>query len=98
MKASELYQAFHGANPKVRRVRYVPPKEPLVAIGYITDITYLPYGSSKRKGTAYQHLWGDTGSKVLREKPILAVSQDGRNFYILRNRSSARFSERGIIG
>ena len=101
MKASELYQAFHGTNPKVRKVRYVPPKEPLVAIGIVSEISYRPYGSSRRKGQIYQHAMGDTGTKKLGPNSILCTDSRGKNFYIIKLDSGKKFplfSERGIIG
>ena len=96
---TSLYTAFHGSKPQLRRVRFQSPKpnETLVAIGRITQINYRPYGSSGRKGVEYTHTMGDTGSSINPEKPVLAVSQDGKRFYIIRDKARTHFSARGII-
>jgi len=95
-----LYKSFHGSVPNVIKISYTPPKpgEKLVSIGMIEEIVYQPFGSSKRKNTIYSHKSGDTGANVLPGKMILATSQDGKRFYLLKGSSKAVFSERGIVG
>ena len=100
---SNLYEKFHGTPPKtVKRVKVATPKEgeKLVAIGRLIELTYEPFGSSKRKGVHYVHEMGDEGEgKRSSGETILAVSQDGQNFYLIKsNGSRTRFSERGILG
>ena len=99
---SDLYEKFHGAPPKtLKRVRVATPKEgeKLVAIGRLIELVYEPFGSSKRKGVQYVHEMGDEGEgKHNPEKPILAVSQDGKDLYIIKNGAKTRFSGRGILG
>ena len=99
---TSLYRSFHGANPKnVRKVSLKLPKkgEKLVKIGRLVEVVYIPESPSKRKGTAYQHSFGDTGeSMMLPDKPILAVSADGKQLFILNDKSHPKFGGRGIVG
>jgi len=97
-KPKGLYEQFHGASPNLVKIKYKMPDKPLVKIGRLLEVTYLPELPSKRTGTAYTHKWGDTGSMTLPGKPILAVDKSGKNFYILKSSSRAKFSERGIVG
>jgi len=96
-----LYERFHGNPPaNLKRVVVATPKEgeKLVAVGRIIEIVYEPFGSSKRKGIHFVHTMGDLGGgRFNREKPILAVSQDGKSFYIIKDRALTHFTERGII-
>ena len=100
MKDSELYSAFHGTNPRVRRVKYTPPVPPLIKIGRLVRIEYLPEAPSKRKGTRYSHELGDTGVRVLRSNCILCTDSRGRSLFIVKDKGGSRpfFSDRGLIG
>ena len=98
---SNLYEKFHQAKPaSIRKVMYQEPKdgERLVMIGRISQINYIPNENSKHKGTEFYHKTGDIGTKILPHKPILAVSEDGKRFYIIPDKSTAKFTDRGIIG
>ena|SRR3972149_8236428 len=101
MKPSELYRSFHGANPKTRKVSYEPPIGPLLAIGELESLVYIPYGSSHRKGTAYSHKSGDLGHKVLRTNLLLVTDSKGKNLYLVKKDPRSKwpvFSDRGILG
>lgn len=94
-----LYEDFHGVPPaRVRKMRLPVPKKGarLIKIGRLLELTYLPEEPSQRVGTAFRHEFGDTGSVVLPDKPILAT--DGEHFYIIPDKSKAYFEERGIVG
>ena len=96
-----LYQAFHGNPPKrMRKVNLPVPKKGsrLVKIGRLVDVTYQPEWPSRLAGRAFQHYFGDTGSIVLPEKPILATDSKGKNLFIIPDRSRPKFTRRGIIG
>ena len=95
-----LYQQFHGNPPKARRVKArVPNKgEKLIAIGKLVSVEYQPYGSSKRQRVHYTHNFGDTGDEMLPDKPILATGANGKGLYIIEDKASPFFSNRGIIG
>ena len=94
---TSLYQAFHGANPgKIRKVKIEVPKR-LIKIGRLISLDYEPENPSKRKGIRYTHKFGDTGERMLPEKPLLAASKDGKQLFIVNDGSSTHFSERGII-
>jgi len=99
-KPKGLYESFHGNPPQVRKVRVrVPNKgEQLVSIGRLTAIEYQPYGSSRRKRTTFIHKLGDTGSRMLPEKPILATGKNGKGLFVIEDKSSPKFTERGIEG
>ena len=97
---ASLYQRFHGTPPaKVLKVKFSPPKpgEKLVAIGFLEEVVYKPFGSSQRRGQLFHHQMGDTGNGINPERPILAVSQDGKRLYIIKNKAKTRMTERGII-
>ena len=95
---SLLYRSFHGVSPKgTRRVKVPRAEGRLIAIGRIVRIEYEPYGSSKRKGIHYYHIMGDDGRKIHREKPILATSEDGKSFFIVKDQAKTHFTSRGII-
>ena len=101
MKASDLYSAFHGSNPKARKVTYEAPVGNLVAIGKLAEIVYIPYGSSRRKGVAYSHKSGDLGYKVLKTNLLLVTDSLGKNFYLIKENTRSKwpvFSDRGILG
>ena len=94
-----LYQAFHGSPPRaIRKVAYEPPKGQLVKIGRLVRIEYEPEYPSKRTGTRFYHELGDTGSIILPNKPLLVTDKKGKNLYIIKDKASTHFSERGIIG
>lgn len=98
-KACKLYEGFHGITPRARQIRYDAPVEPLVAIGELVNLEYVPYRGA-RKGIRFTHESGDIGTKVLKTNLILAVDATGRNFFLLRKNGSKYplFSERGILG
>jgi len=101
VKSSELYRAFHDSTPKARKVSYEPPVAPLIAIGELLEISYIPYGSSRRKGTAYSHKSGDLGHKVLRTNLLLVTDSRGKNLYLIKKNPGSkwpRFSSQGILG
>lgn len=96
-----LYKAFHGNPPVARRVKIrVPDKnERLVSIGRLEAIEYQPYGNSKRKRQVFRHRLGDTGSKMLSQRPILATGANGKGLFIVEDKAKKiRFGSRGIIG
>ena len=97
---NSLYESFHGTKPNLRKIKYTPPKsgEKLLAIGRVLEVTYAPYGSSTRKGIAYRHRYGDTGQTIIPGRPLLAVSQNGKRFYLIPSGSKAHFTSRGITG
>lgn len=100
-KPKGLYEQFHGNPPmRTRKVKIrVPNKgEKLVAIGKLVSVEYEPYGSSRRRKVRYTHELGDTGSRVLPEKPILATGKDGKGLFVIEDKSSPKFSSRGIVG
>jgi hypothetical protein len=95
-----LYQSFHGNPPaKTRMVNLPVPKkgQKLVKIGRLTHVTYNPELPSKRAGSHYEHAFGDTGTKILPDKPILATDEGGKNLYIIPDKAKPRFTNRGII-
>ena len=100
MKANNLYFAFHGANPKVRRVKYVAPKEPLIKIGRLVSLEYIPERPSRKAGTRFSHEMGDTGVRMLSSNCVLCTDKEGRNLYIIKDKGGSRpkFESRGIIG
>jgi len=99
-KPKGLYESFHGNPPKTRKLKIgVPePGEKIISIGKLINLEYLPYGSSKYKKTQFTHKLGDDGTKILPNKPILAVSEDGKQLYIINDKSKYKFGENGIVG
>jgi len=99
-KPKGLYESFHGNPPKTRKLKIgVPePGEKIIAIGRLHSLEYKPYGSSQHKKTLFSHKLGDDGNKVLPNKPILAVSEDGKQLFVVNDKSSYNFGERGIVG
>jgi len=96
-----LYQSFHGSPPQnVRKVNLPVPKkgERLVKIGRLTHVLYKPENPSKLTGKHYQHLFGDTGVRVLPHQPILATDKRGKALFIIPDKARPRFSRLGIIG
>lgn len=97
---SGLYQAFHGNPPReVKRLQIRLPKrgERLIKIGKLSSLQYEPEPPSQRTGSRFEHEFGDYGYKFRRgQEPLLAVSADGKQLYILAGRY--RFSARGIVG
>lgn len=94
-----VYKGFHNAHPiKVRRVKLPEPTgKKLIKIGRLTSICYEPEDPSMLKGTIFEHTFGDVGTATFRkEKPILVT--DGKNLFIIREKSKYKFSKRGIIG
>jgi len=98
--SNPLYEDFHNAAPKTRVVDLPVPDEgdKLCAIGRLESVTYTPYGSSSLRGRHFEHKSGDTGEKILKNKPILASDSKGKHLYIIPDRSRQKMTERGIIG
>jgi len=100
-KPKGLYESFHG-NPSQRKRKLkiqVPEKgEKLIAIGRLINLEYSPYGSSQYKKTHFTHKLGDNGNKILPNKPILAVSEDGKQLFIVNDKSFYKFGKQGIVG
>lgn len=100
-KPNPLYEDFHGKPPqRVRRANLpVPnPGETLVVLGRLTHVVYQPYGNSQYAGTHFEHKMGDTGYKVLKDKPLLCTDKQGKNLYIVPDKAKPHVTERGIIG
>lgn len=98
-----LYKEFHGTLPtRIRKVSYEPPNpnQPLIKLGRMSQINYVPEFPSKRKGVEYYHKSGDTGYKTLRSNLILATDLKGKNLYLIREGKSKYpiVTGRGIIG
>ena len=96
-----LYHSFHGNPPaNVRKVNLPVPKkgEKLVKIGRLTHVVYRPENPSRLAGRTFEHLFGDTGVRVLPNQPILATDSKGENLFIIPDKARPKFSERGIIG
>ena len=92
-----LYEDFHGAAPKGTRKVHVKEPKRLVKIGRLKSLVYQPDNPSKRKGTNFEHRFGDYGYKFKRgQEPILAVSDDGKQLFIVEGKYE--FDERGIVG
>ncbi len=98
-EALQMYEKFHGTQPRRRRIVHEPelPRS-LAVIGRIIEIVYEPPSYSGKGGHEYSHAWGDTGSMMLPDKPLLAVSPDGKSLYIIRDKSKFYVDERGIVG
>ena len=98
-----LYDAFHGSPPmRIRKVRYESPnpKEPLIKIGRLSQINYIPEYPSKRKGVEFYHRAGDLGYATIRSNAILATNKAGTQLYILKEKGTKypRFTKKGLIG
>jgi hypothetical protein len=98
---TNLYSRFHGTPPlRTRPVSYKQPSagERLVKIGRIVEIVYHPEPPSQHSKSLYSHKFGDYGDRMGKNKPILAVSQDGKQLYIINDAANPIFGERGIVG
>lgn len=96
-----LYSSFHGNPPaRLRRIKVAWPKkgEKLVKIGRLVRVNYVPEWPSTRRGTEFYHRMGDTGARILKNKPILATREDGTGLFIIPDKAQTRFSRRGIVG
>jgi len=96
-----LYQAFHRAQPiRLRKVKVDLPKkgDRLIKIGRLESLTYRPEYPSKLRGAEYEHKMGDTGTMMLKDKPILATREDGTGLFIIPDKSKYKFTKRGIVG
>ena len=98
-----LYEGFHGSPPlRQRKISYEPPPKdkPLLKVGRISQINYIPEFPSKKSGQEFYHISGDTGEKTLKSNLILATDSKGKNLYLLKDKESKLpfFSKRGIIG
>lgn len=99
--SQSLYESFHGNPSKgTRKVKVnVPePGDTLVKIGRLTELRYRPEEPSQHTGTEFYHKMGDTGRMVLKNKPILATGPDGKGLFIIDDKASPKFTDRGIIG
>jgi uncharacterized Zn finger protein (UPF0148 family) len=95
-----LYQSFHGNPPaKTRMVNLPVPKkgQKLVKVGRLTHVIYSPEWPSRHSGSHYEHAFGDTGTRMLPDKPILATDEKGEHLFIIPDRAKPRFTNRGII-
>ena len=98
--AERLYEDFHGAPPATeRRVQLPEPRGPVMQVGRVIEIVYEPEKPSTLAGKQFQHEFGDRGlpwfDKNPKHRPILAT--DGKDLFIVRDKSKHYFSERGII-
>ena len=98
-----LYESFHGVLPNRKvKVYYEPPPKgkPLVKVGRISQINYIPEFPSEKRGQEFWHKSGDIGGEILKSNLILATDKDGKNLYLLRDKKSKfpYFSPRGLIG
>lgn len=97
--SNRMYQGFHGNPPgRARKVSIPTPEGPCVAIGKAVRIEYEPYGNSQHKGTRFFHDFGDTGEKMIKERPILVSDRNGNIFFIPESKKYPHFSDRGILG
>jgi len=95
-----LGRDFHGVSDRPKKASLRVPKrgDVLVRLGYLEALVYKPEGKSLKKGT-YEHKFGDTGSgKRKRSRPVLAVSRDGGQLYIINGRSKYKVTRKGIVG
>ena len=97
----DLGKSFHGVTDKRRKVKIRVPRkgETLIRLGRLDAIVYQPEGRSQRRGKTYEHRFGDKGKGVRgRNRPILAVTADGKQLWIINGRSRYRVTGRGIVG
>lgn len=98
---TRLYEKFHGTSPRrLRKVSFRNPKpgEKVVKVGRLVELVYHPEPPSKRSGSQYIHSFGDYGFKFKNVQPVLAVSNDGKQLYIINDKASPKFGEKGIVG
>ncbi len=100
---SKLFRNFHGTDPvKTSKVLFEPPKagEPLIKIGRLSQINYVPESPSHKAGHEFYHKSGDLGHKTIKSNAILATNQQGTQLFIVREKDSRYplFTGRGIIG
>jgi len=100
---STLFRNFHGTDPvKTSKVLFEPPKsgEPILKIGRLSQINYVPESPSRKAGHEFYHKSGDLGHKTIKSNAILATNQQGTQLFIVREKDSKYplFTERGIIG
>lgn len=101
MAKRSLYQQFHGRPPtRIRIAYYKSPKskEKVIKIGRLAELVYNPEPPSQYAGKYYKHQFGDYGYKFGKQQPILAVSRDGKQLYIINDRAKPKFGKRGIVG
>jgi len=93
-----LYQSFHGVAPtRTRKVSLPRPKGSLTVIGRLEQLEYTPYPPSRRAGKRFYHRLGDTGDRMLPNRPVLASDSAG-NLYIIPDKARPTFGSRGIVG
>lgn len=103
-QTADLYEAFHEKpSQKTRKVNFHAPApgEKIIALGKLSTINYVPYGSSGHKGIEFTHAAGDVGSKKISSNTILAASADGKQLYLIKENPGSKypvFTNRGIIG
>lgn len=87
-KAASLFQRFsgHDAEP-IGHMEIPPSPRVLVAIGELDALLYTTVRDGKREKYIHHFKHSD--------KPVFAVSPDGRSIHILGGRY--RFTERGIV-
>ena len=97
--SGDLFQKFHGAQPTTRQVEFNPPKgKKLIKIGRAVSVVYEPESPSKLVGKQYEHKWGDTGDKMLKNRPLFCTDASGKNFFLINDKARPYFNERGVIG
>ena len=94
-----LFQSFHGVPSKgTRSVNIREPKR-LIKLGRLTRINYAPESPSTLAGREYTHSFGDFGHVFKgKNKPVLAVSEDGKQLVVVNDKSTYTFNSRGIVG
>lgn len=69
-------------------------------LGEAEALSYVPPRYSQRadggQAVEYSHLFGDTGLRRTRNRPLLLASLDGRQLILYRGRF--RVNQRGIVG
>lgn len=85
-RAASLYKRFHGKEPTRVDIVDVEAPNPEVAlvVGHVHGISYITPAGEK-----FFHKFG-------KSRPLLAVSSDGKQAYILKG--GYKFTDRGFIG
>lgn len=86
-KAASLYERFSGHDAEVIGKVDIPTPKALVAVGELDGVLY----TTVRDGVREKYIHKFAAS----DKPVLAVSPDGRAIIVLGGRF--RFTERGIV-
>lgn len=88
-QARALFRKFHGREPRKSDIKDIALTDTVVVIGTLDAVVYTPIGGDD----TYIH---EFGGKTAKGRPVLLVSHDGRQIYILAG--GYRFTERGFIG